>query len=345
VKQTVSNLKETVSGHKDKIVLPTKTVSLAPEFGFVYSGLKEELESCVEQVFSVYDLRAKFEVNYKGCTIMQFWMPNLLNEENKEVMHSIAIWFIPTRFKNADQVMERFKKCGFYDDFQINNNYFDNEYDVQQGTIASASYGMDIEKAMKVASYIISNVCYIPVDTQLDYTWWCFYNPILVSSILVKPTQGLTQVDTAPDMEFIYPCLEGSIQRFANEVFAVKGGNGQMVIHHQSENALLCGEDVYLYLNLSRCDAGNEQEKCISIAYACSSGQTRRFMRNHYIKDFTIVRKEEDGTMESAYAEYGQDVNKVSKIVSYILADVFRVPLDAELEYEDETNDVVEENK
>lgn len=326
--------RETVSGHKDRIVLPTKPVSLAPESGFVYSGLKEELESCVEQVFSVYDIKASFDVKYRGDVVMEFWLANPLNEVENTVIHTIAIQFYPTRFSNSDQVMERFMKCGFYDDFEVSNNFADVEYGIQQGMSASASYGMDVEKAMRVASYILSNVCYIPIDTKFTYDWCWFYDPTCVSSIFVKTAPAVHPIENSPDGDLVYPVLEDAVQSFAKTVFSIKGGNGQMTIHHKNDDGLMCGEDVFLYLNFYRFDAGYEKENSISILYTCVAGQTRRFMQNRYINDFTIVRNENDGAMERAIANYGQDVSRVSKVVSYILADVFRIPIDAELEYE-----------
>ncbi len=184
---------------------------------------KEELEQCIEQVFSVNHLRAWFYVKYRGKAVLDFYLPNLLDKEQKKVFHCITLNFYITRFENPEQIKECFERCKFYKDFEINSNFLDNEYGVK-GVNATATYGIDMVKAMEVASYILANVCCIPLDTKLEYEWFYSYNPIFVSNIDIKTEPVASSVDINPENGFEYPGMEDALKCYEKTVFQSKEG-------------------------------------------------------------------------------------------------------------------------
>ncbi len=78
-----------------------------------------------------------------------------------------------------------------------------------------------------------------------------------------------------------------------------------------------------------------ELKKLVSVACPLNSKYSkyvRPFMKNALINDFEIERDDE-GEIKGAHAVYENDMAKVAKVVSYLLASVYRIPLDAELEF------------
>jgi hypothetical protein len=92
-------------------------------------------------------------VLYEGQTIMQIW--NLPEGAQKK---NIVLNFCP--YSYGYSLVHRFKTCPYYPDFAA--------FDSEEDNYMQAAYGTDIDQALKVASYILSNVYEIPALDNLS---------------------------------------------------------------------------------------------------------------------------------------------------------------------------------
>jgi len=128
--------------------LPDTPVYVDPDSGFMFEGMLSKVESS----FPNNDA-SMINVKYKGVTVLQ-----ILNEvgDGGSGKHTVALYFFPGFSK---EVVERFRNCYYIDEFEI----------LEDSETFSAFYEEDYEKAVKVASYVLATVYYIPTHFRLDY--------------------------------------------------------------------------------------------------------------------------------------------------------------------------------
>ncbi len=139
----------------DKLNLPP--ITLSPSANYIYAGMKETVSSYLPQRLDAlitvgFDKLGGDRIGARA--IMQFLNYANFSGSNET---SVALYFYPACFSN--DVYDRFKRNPFLADFLEDND---------QSFIAE--YGKDFDKAVKVASYILATVYYIPIDTQLEYS-------------------------------------------------------------------------------------------------------------------------------------------------------------------------------
>lgn len=127
-------------------------ITLSPDSGFIYKGMKETVSRHIPKdpntlITVGYDKIGGSNVTDRA--VMQFYR----DCDSKDI--DIAIYFWPP----SHAMLERFERSPFFRDFK----------EVANDKTYNAYYGRDIDKAVKVASYILATVYYIPMDTQLEY--------------------------------------------------------------------------------------------------------------------------------------------------------------------------------
>lgn len=144
---------------------PEKPVAADLGSGFVYPGMRERLSECAKDYLRGEHHVAIFRIKYRGTSYMEIYLnPGFDKEKNAMTLDwlTYVVHFNPKRFRSGE-VLERFEKCSVFKDFTYE------EPAKSQGHDAGSDCGVDREKAMKIASYLISGVCYFPLDTQLAY--------------------------------------------------------------------------------------------------------------------------------------------------------------------------------
>ena len=144
---------------------PEKPVDADLGSGFVYPGMREGLSECAKDYLRGEHHVAIFRIKYRGTSYMEIYVnPGFDKEKNAMTLDwlTYVVHFNPKRFRSGE-VLERFEKCSIFKDFAYEKPA------KSQGHDARIDCGMDREKAMKIASYLFSGVCYFPLDTQLAY--------------------------------------------------------------------------------------------------------------------------------------------------------------------------------
>ena len=127
-------------------------ITLSPDSRFIYKGMKETVSRYIPKdpntlITVGYDKLGGNSVTDRA--VMQFYR----DSDSAEL--DIAIYFWPP----SHAMLERFERNPFFSDFK----------EVANDKTYNAYYGRDIDKAVKVASYILATVYYIPMDTQLEF--------------------------------------------------------------------------------------------------------------------------------------------------------------------------------
>ena len=325
---------------RTKVPLPRNPMSIDPNSGFVYPGMAEELRSDAANAFLDDTCDAFLVVKFRGNAILGYHLGCCLNAEQTAVEHYISVTFCPSIFESK-MVAERFMGCAFINDFKIDNNYDDQDLGIKGGIYAEAFYGMDVDKAMKVASCILANVCYIPLDAPLMYEWKYWVVHTFESSMKVLTPPASMPVEYKLESDFAYPGMEEAIRAFSEKVFSVKGASGSIRID---------AGGVLMAVTVASGD-----EKNIAVVFEPTPEQARRYVEKYYyamMNYYGIFITLEDGQdgpqvqggkwhmvsiaeINSSVAYCGEDAGKAAKIVACLLSGVCGFPLDAVLEYED----------
>lgn len=142
------------TGYGNVSPLPQEPVHLRPSSGFIYPDILRVLPDEYLKMISAGWENFLVEVLYNGSMVMQFInVPEVGNGE----FENIGIFFYPYQYED-EELTKRF----------IDNYYmwcFDNKIYSDEGT--AAYFGDNLNKAMKVASYILATVYYIPLSAQL----------------------------------------------------------------------------------------------------------------------------------------------------------------------------------
>lgn len=127
--------------------------SICMDSTVIFPNLAQTVRSYFEDVWQRGMEYGWINVQYEGQTIMQIW--NLPEGAQKK---NIVLNFCPYSYEYS--LVYRFKTCPYYPDFAA--------YDSAEDNYMQAAYGMDIEQALKVASYILSEVYLIPSSYKLS---------------------------------------------------------------------------------------------------------------------------------------------------------------------------------
>lgn len=119
----------------------------------IFPNLKQTVQSYFDDVWRRGMEYGWINVQYEGQIVMQIW--NLPEGAQKK---NIVLNICPYSYEYS--LVYRFKTCPYYPDFAA--------YDSEEDNYMQAAYGMDIEQALKVASYILSEVYLIPSSYKLS---------------------------------------------------------------------------------------------------------------------------------------------------------------------------------
>lgn len=136
--------------------LPIEPIVISPSTEFALSGM-EQVQSYFEQAFSKGSSDGFCSVMFNHSLVLQIIDCSNDSEGRK---HEIGIFFFPYLYDDSE-LMERFE------DNHYKHYFSNNPLDSEEG--ADAYFGADIKKAIRVASYILATVYYIPLDTKLYY--------------------------------------------------------------------------------------------------------------------------------------------------------------------------------
>ena len=120
---------------------------------FIFPDLKKVAQPYSEDLWETTNEYGWVDVMYGGQAVMQIW--NLPMEDKKK---NIVLNFWPYSFDYG--LVKRFKECPYYKDFAA--------LDSEEDNYMQAAYGTDIVHALKVASYILTEVYNIPTSYPLD---------------------------------------------------------------------------------------------------------------------------------------------------------------------------------
>ena len=324
-----------------RVPLPRNPISIDPDSSFIYPGMAEELRSDIANALLNDTCDAYLSVKFRGNAILSFHLGCCLNAEQTAVEHYISVTFCPSIFESR-LVADRFMGCAFVNDFKIDNNFDDADLGIKSGIYAEASYGMGVDKAMKVASCILANVCYIPLDTMLKYDWQYWVEHTFKSSMKVLTPPASTPIEYKLGSDFAYPRMEEAIRAFSEKVFSVKGASGGFLID---------SDVVSMAVNVA-----SGEEKNIVVVFEPTPEQAKRYVDKYYhamLNHYGIEISLDDGRdgpqgqngerslvcveeIQSSIAYCGEDAGKAARIVTCILSGVCGFPLDAKLEYQDD---------
>lgn len=156
IKMDIKRAKEQTKTQPDQLVvnqnhsLPYQPISLSEDAVFEYPNMWDSISLYIQN-----EPEALVTVIVDGVDVMQF-----LNfaHSSADRQTDIAIYFYPKAFSNAHY--KRFLANHYIADFE---EAADNTF--------MASYGTDIDKAVKIASYILASVYYVPFQATLEYTY------------------------------------------------------------------------------------------------------------------------------------------------------------------------------
>lgn len=152
----IKRTKEQMRKQPDRIVgnqphsLNYQPISLPVDAIFEYPGMRNSISAYIQN-----QPNALVSVFVDGVVVMQFLN---LAQSSTDGQTNITLYFFPKAFSNAHY--QRFRANPYIADF---NEASDNTF--------MASYGTDINKAVKVASYILASVYYVPLHATLEYSY------------------------------------------------------------------------------------------------------------------------------------------------------------------------------
>lgn len=127
-----------------------KNVFVDPDSNFVYPELLKAVKSYFKKDFNGDN--GMIEVQYDNETVMQIidWTDGRTGKA-----HDICLFCFP--YFIDEETGDRFKM-----------NYYRKDFKMDTDRSYTAYYGNDVEQAVKVASYILATVYWIPTDALLD---------------------------------------------------------------------------------------------------------------------------------------------------------------------------------
>lgn len=156
IKMDIKRAKEQMKTQPDRLVntqphsLHYQPISLSEDAVFEYPDMWDSISTYIQN-----EPEALVTVFVDGVDVMQFVNVAYSSTDGQT---NIAIYFYPKAFSNAHY--KRFLANPYIADFEESED-----------KTFMASYGTDIDKAVKVASYLLASVYYIPLKTELEYSY------------------------------------------------------------------------------------------------------------------------------------------------------------------------------
>ena len=155
---------------KQKPTIELSPIELDPHEGFVYPSMRETVKPYFEDVFKKNFKYGWINVYCDGIakldwSSMQQPVLQIINTpiENQAITSNIGIYFYPYMMED-ENLLVRFMNNVFREDFGSPNLE-----QLHSDAPQYALYGTDIERAIKVSSYILATVYGIPTDVQLRF--------------------------------------------------------------------------------------------------------------------------------------------------------------------------------
>lgn len=137
-------------------ILPDTPVTLDENTDFIFPALLNSAPKYFEKAWQSKAQMAMIGVGYEGRCVLQILQ---LSPED-EFVKDISLNFYPYGLPNSSRLVNRFKSCKYYSDFA--------DLDSEKDNHMIACYGENVMQALKVASYILATVYYIPTSYQLE---------------------------------------------------------------------------------------------------------------------------------------------------------------------------------